>query len=398
MIKNRLISMFILFSCSSGVLFADDFNQFLNKAIETSPYLQSSAIGVEQAKQESYKQLRYENPTLSGEFLKYKPNDGSNDSGYNISLTQPFRLWGVSGDKERFSQAIVKGANSEYMLNTSDFIRNISLYFTVYAQEKMLLDLMLDATNIAKTIYDISQERHAVGSISRADMLQAKAIFLEQQTQYDSLNISSIESYYELLKLAGIKEKIEINTNHTFEVKKSDISENPELNLLIHKKDIAQAEAELTSNILETVDVTASYSKEPDQIVNGVALSFPFPLFNTKYEEKRIAQLEAKKMNFLIENEKNSIQTEHSKLLIQRELLEKLKLKNENVLKLKMEVLEMFLEKYKVSQATLMELLNIKNQVIQTKENLIKINIALNQNAININYIQGDINAQNLIN
>ncbi len=95
---------------------------------------------------------------------------------------------------------------------------------------------------------------------------------------------------------------------------------------------------------------------------------------------------------------KNSIQTEHSKLLIQRELLEKLKLKNENVLKLKMEVLEMFLEKYKVSQTTLMELLNIKNQVIQTKENLIKINIALNQNAININYIQGDINAQNLIN
>ncbi|HRM99251.1 MAG TPA: TolC family protein, partial [Aliarcobacter cryaerophilus] len=82
----------------------------------------------------------------------------------------------------------------------------------------------------------------------------------------------------------------------------------------------------------------------------------------------------------------------------QRELLEKLKLKNENVLKLKMEVLEMFLEKYKVSQTTLMELLNIKNQVIQTKENLIKINIALNQNAININYIQGDINAQNLIN
>ena len=103
-------------------------------------------------------------------------------------------------------------------------------------------------------------------------------------------------------------------------------------------------------------------------------------------------------MNFLIENEKNSIQTEHSKLLIQRELLEKLKLKNENVLKLKMEVLEMFLEKYKVSQTTLMQLLNIKNQVIQTKENLIKINIALNQNAININYIQGDINAQNLIN
>ena len=59
---------------------------------------------------------------------------------------------------------------------------------------------------------------------------------------------------------------------------------------------------------------------------------------------------------------------------------------------------DLFLEKYKVSQTTLMELLNIKNQVIQTKENLIKINIALNQNAININYIQGDINAQNLIN
>ncbi len=52
----------------------------------------------------------------------------------------------------------------------------------------------------------------------------------------------------------------------------------------------------------------------------------------------------------------------------------------------------MYLEKYKVSQSSLLELQNIKNQVVGIKRDLIKINTALNQNAIYLNYIQGVYN------
>ncbi len=39
MIKNRVISILILSACSTQLLIADDFNQFLNKAIEKKVHI-----------------------------------------------------------------------------------------------------------------------------------------------------------------------------------------------------------------------------------------------------------------------------------------------------------------------------------------------------------------------
>jgi cobalt-zinc-cadmium efflux system outer membrane protein len=56
------------------------------------------------------------------------------------------------------------------------------------------------------------------------------------------------------------------------------------------------------------------------------------------------------------------------------------------------ELLNMFQDAYKIANINLLELQDIKNKVIETKQRLIKIQTALNQNAIISNYIQGSYN------
>lgn len=65
---------------------------------------------------------------------------------------------------------------------------------------------------------------------------------------------------------------------------------------------------------------------------------------------------------------------------------------------LKNKMLEMYLEKFRISQANILELQIVKDSVIQIKKELLLTKVALNQNAIDINYIQGDINEEITIN
>lgn len=378
---------------STQVLNAEDFDQFLKQAIKKSPYLQSSAIEVEQAKQLASKQLRYTNPSFEVGYSKYNSDNGANDNGYNLSISQEIRLSGVSNDKKNLSNAIINNATSTYFTNKSKFIRDISVDFTIYAQEKKLSELGKKSLHIAKTIYDLSKKRYEVGSISRSDTLQAKVSFLEVQVQNKALELKSMESYYSLLKRAGIKKNIKIDTKYDFSLNDSEnYTNSPELLNIKTQQEIVKAQTTLEANTIESVSINGSYTKEPDQTVNGISVSIPLAVFNTKSEEKVIAKLENQKTNLLIENKTNLINTEIKKLLQQRISLEDLKNQNEKVLLLKKELLEMFFEKYKISQATILELQNVKNKLISTTSDLIKIKTALNQNTIYLNYLKGELN------
>jgi len=63
MLKNILLSGLF---CAS--MHAESFDIFLQKAIKNSPYLKSSALGIEQAKEEGSAITRYENPSLQLEY------------------------------------------------------------------------------------------------------------------------------------------------------------------------------------------------------------------------------------------------------------------------------------------------------------------------------------------
>ncbi|WP_294963319.1 TolC family protein [Sulfurimonas sp.] len=386
----KILSAVVLISAS---LFAQDFDTFLNNALKNSTYLKSSNLSIAQVRQQGLAMTRYKNPSLDLEYSEFRPDASADDNGYRAAITQPIRLWGVNSDTQAYVDASIKKTESTYSLSYAEFTRDISILYTEYAKQKRQLELGNEELSIAKNIYEISEQRSLAGTISKGLMLQAQVDYEMAEIKTQTLNLDIQETYFELLKFAGISKEIELEYNHEFKLI-SDASSliNPDINYLKSYKEEAKADVTLNSNSVKWIDLSAEYEIEPDQNVMRIGASIPLTIFNTSSEEMQVAKLEADKTALLIENEKAKISIENIKLKKQRNLLKILKSKNEETLKTQTKLLKMFEDGYKIASINLLELQNIKNRVIKTKESLIKIDTALNQNAITTNYISGAYN------
>lgn len=388
MLKNIIISGLL---CS--LLVAESFDNFLQRAIENSPYLKSSALGVEQAKEEGSIITRYKNPSLELEYSRFEPDFGDSDNGFRANLTQPIRLLGVGEDRERFSHATIESANALLIQKRATFIRDISLSYTLYSEQKMLLSLGNEELKIAEKIYGISKARYEVGTISRGVMLQSKVAFEMIKIRNESLSLVAMQKYYDLLKQAGVNQEIQLDTEYKFVNKASvDNSQNPKVLSLYREQKKALSQEAIYSNKIEWINLYAEYENEPEQDIARVGISLPLTLFNTKSQEKQIARLKAKEVDLLIQNENTQLNIQSNRLQKQDQTLLRLKNQNTEILVTELELLEMFKDGYKISNINLLELQDIKNRVIETKVRLIQIKTALNKNAIISNYMQGSYN------
>ena len=396
MIKNKLFSVFMIFLCSSQILNAEDFRYLLNKAIESNSNLKSSEIEIDLVKEKGSILTRFNNPTIDLNYSNYKFKEQINkDNGYGVSLTQKIVPWNVANDKTRLSETTIKNEVDKYNLDKQEFIKELSIKYTIYAKNKKFFNVIKESEDIANKVYDISNQQYKVGAISKAELLQSEIELMEIKKKKDELNLEIMNTYYDLIRFSGIDQEIHFNleSDYKFKITKSiNLEKNPFINSEESKKDMLLAEAKLDSNIIDSFDLIYSYSEEPDQIVNQVGISLPLPIFNIKSEEGKIAKLEAMKMNLLVNKEKQQALMEYEKLVKERVLLEDLKKKNETVLKLQLDALEISMEKLKMFKISIFDIQNSKIKLIQTMTDIINIETALNQNAISINYIQGEHN------
>lgn len=388
MLKNIIMSLLL---CT--YLSAESFDEFLQKAIKNSPYLESSALAVQQTKEEGDILTRYKNPTFEAEYSEFEPKIGSSDGGHRISYSQPIRLWSVGDDKRALVNANIKSASASYSQKRAIFIRDISLLYSDYSKEKKLLKLGDEELQIAKKIYDISVARLESGSISESLKLQAQVDYEIIGISRDTLSLSAMNSYFKLLKFAGINEEIKLEDEYDFKIKNDSKNyQNPNIEVFQTQKNKAIREAELNSNSIEWVNLFAELENEPDQDVFRVGLNFPLAFFNDKSQEKSIAILQANRSELLIQNEQSRLNMEIARLQRERQSLVKLKEKSKNILKTQLRLLTMYEDGYKIASISLLQLQDIKNKVIQTRRRLIEINTALNKNALYTNYNQGNYN------
>ena len=396
MIKNKLFSVFMIFLCSSQILNAEDFRYLLNKAIESNSNLKSSEIEIDLVKEKGSILTRFNNPTIDLNYSNYKFKEQINkDNGYGVSLTQKIVPWNVANDKTRLSETTIKNEVDKYNLDKQEFIKELSIKYTIYAKNKKFFNVIKESEDIANKVYDISNQQYKVGAITKAELLQSEIELMDIKKKKDELNLEIMNTYYDLIRFSGIDQEIHFNleSDYKFKITKSiNLEKNPFINSEESKKDMLLAEAKLDSNIIDSFDLIYSYSEEPDQIVNQVGISLPLPIFNIKSEEGKIAKLEAMKMNLLVNKEKQQALMEYEKLVKERVLLEDLKKKNETVLKLQLDALEISMEKLKMFKISIFDIQNSKIKLIQTMTDIINIETALNQNAISINYIQGEHN------
>ena len=395
MAKNKIFSAFLIFVSVYQSLNAEDFKYLLNKALESNSNLKSSEIEVQLAKENGSILTRYDNPIIEFSYADYKSKEkGNKEKGQGVSITQKIVPWNVANDKTDLSDAIIKNEVDKYNLDKQEFIKELSLRYTIYAKNKSFLEVIKESQKIATKIYDISNEKYKLGAISKADLLQSEIELIDIKKKENEINLEIMSSYYDLMKFAGIEDQsFNLDSDYKFKItNNANLEKNPFIISEESKKKMLLAESELNSNLIDSFDLIYSYSEEPDQTVNQIGISLPLPIFNSKSEESRIAKLTAMKMDLSVNNQKQQLSMEYERLVKERKLLDDLKVENENVLKLQMESLKMLIEKLKISQISIIDIQNSKMKLIQTMTDLINVETVLNQNAISINYITGEYN------
>ena len=377
----------------SSFVYGQSFDTFLQEALQKSPYLKSNALEIHRAEIEGDKLQRYANPRVDLEYSQFQVNNSAKDSGYRVALSQPLQLWGVSQDKKSYADAQKKDAQLNYALNKAQFIKKLSLAYLNYVALKKYASLAQEEQKITQQIYTISQERYKGGTIARGVVLQSQVDFELAEMKRQIQLIKLQECYNTLLNFAGITQDVVLDGEYLFERQDTlSISKNPQLLRYKAQQNLADADAQLNTNKIRSLDLNLEYEKEPDQDIYRFGISVPLAVFNTKEQERQLAKLQAKQSQILLSYTEKKLDFQTQSLEKKRELLLKLKTDNLKILEHQKELLSMFEDAYKIAKTNFIALQNIKNNLINTQESLIQTNIALQKNAIELNYLYGAYN------
>lgn len=387
------IKAFIALSLVVSLSYAQDFDTFLKHAVKNSPYLKANSLNIDRAEQQASLTTRYKNPSLVLETSNFSEDGKSDALGYRVGFAQPLRLWGLSGARDDLANAQKGEASSFVKLNRAKFIKSLSLLFVKYkkAQEdKKLAKLEL---GISKEIATISKARFENGTIARVKYMQSKVDVKRGKNFFNEANIKSLQSYYSLLSLSGNSDEVELASNYEFHLSEIHSPVNSaSVAFTKSKQKTAEAKAELNSNKIEWVTAFAEFEKEPTQGISRIGINIPLAVFNSKTQEKQIAKLKAKSSKLIAQNQTNAINKNLKKLDKSIEALSALEASSEELLESQNELLLMYEDGYKIANINLIELQMIKNQMIQTKAELINIQTKKEQNIIQHNFLTGEYN------
>lgn len=381
-----MIKLFIsLFLCSSAV-WAESFDLFLGRAIEQSPYLNGSALKIDQSRLEGEKIIRYENPNLEMEVSRFK-----SDNGYRLGVNQSVRVWGVGEDKEQLSRSMVANAKANVAFERARFIKELSLLYVDYAQNQKLLNLAEEELKIAQSINDISKQRYTNGTLSKALMLQADVAYADALSNRSEEQKEASKSYDALREYAGNNEEININPNYMFScIQEEKLS--PDLALLSTENDLKVSQAKLETRLIESIGVFGEYEKEPEQNIYRAGVSIPLPIFNTKHEEKVLQEIQTRQNALFLKAHNDRLGLRKKSLIKEINSLETLLQQRHENLKNMQELLSMYRDAYSIANVNLLELYEIKNRSLATQKEVISLQSQINRSTIEYNYLQGYYN------
>ena len=376
-----------------GTLQAQNFESFLQESLQKSPLLQTNALRLKQATQNAELTTRYKNPTLSVEASNFSPDLGNSEAGFRAALSQPLRLWGVSGAREDLAAAQTQETQADVKLSRASFVSRLSSLYSAYKRAVGAEALAKEELAIAKNIAAISKERYENGTIAKVRYIQAQLDVKRVQNSVAQAKVNKTTAYYRLMGFRGLSDEVALDTDYQFSLsKESTIAKNAQIERSRAAAKSATANAELNANKLEWVNLYGEFEQEPDQSIARVGVDIPLVIFNTKSQEKQIAKLEADRVELLTQNLQEQLNFKLRELENSIDTLSEVQKTSEELLASQKELLGMYEEGYKIANINLLELQTIKNQLIQTKENLLNITLKKELNIIEHNYLTGTYN------
>jgi len=377
-------------------LHAQSFDTFVQNALHNSPYLQANNLAINRADAKASLLQRYKNPTLALEASQFSPDVGKNEVGYRGAITQPIRLWGIGNDRKNLANATKNEAKSLVVLQRAEFLKRLSLLYIAYISNTTLTQLAQEEYAISQKIAMISKERYKAGTIAKVKYLQAKVDLASSKNIVDIKKAMQLASYYKLLAFAGQEDEVILDTDYTFVLQENsdirDIHSSAPLQYLQTQQNVFKAKAALNSNKIEWIDLYGEYEKEPNQGIARFGVDIPLAVFNTKKEERTIAKLQTKQSELYLQNAINRRTKNLQSITKELSILKRVIHSTKELYSSQKELLGMYEDGYKIANINLIELQNIKNQMISTKEKEIFLKKNRDENIVKYNYAVGAYN------
>ncbi len=387
------MKIFLIIISITITAMALEYRSFEAEALKSSPLLKSAEIEKRASLLEGDLALRYENPSIEGELSSFDPDGAAKESGWRLGLSQEFRTPGLGNDLKKYADALSRAAKKSFEKRRSTVMAILRSKYTDYVREVKREALIKEEIELAERLESIARERFKSGAGTRAKLMQASLQKIAAKTRLSRQIEKRVKSYYSLLEAAAL-EKVDLEAAFIYRLEKAtsvSVPENFELEALRAKKELLEAKAKTEKRVIKGFRLFTEYEKEPDQSAARIGIETAIPLFNRNMEEARIAELRAKQSAIEAELLKKRQALEIDALSKQiSALADRLEMLNMQLKKAK-ELLSLFEEGYRSSQSSLLDLIDTKNSLIETKLEILNTKYLANIYTIRLNYLKGEL-------
>ncbi|WP_297525435.1 TolC family protein [Sulfurovum sp.] len=385
----------LILSVFSLSLFGMSYETFKAKTLKNSKILKSQTLNLQTAQQQNNILLRAANPTLNLELSNYNEKVGGSDVEYAAGISQTIRTGSYMNGLQEKATATSLLSKAFVTQGRAGYIKTLETLYTEYVFQSKMLTLLKQEYTLSNRVTAMVKERYESGSENRVAYLQAKTETLTLKTQMYTTKQQLAKLYYQLLAVAGLTQKVSLEKKFIYSIfskTKSSAKLSPQQQILKAKEKLYRSDYSINQSSFRNFDLYAGVEQEPDQGIVRVGVNIPLSINNDRSEERMLAKLKMQQTQ--LDNEQLSINTRSQKQMFKaaiRELSQQyyvLKtLQNEQ-----QELTTLLQEGYKIAKGSLFQLMTAKNKLIQTRKALLQTQKMINDQKIELRFLQGDYN------
>lgn len=390
---KKIIMIFLAFGLDA---FGMSYEKFKDHTLKHSKVLQSQALTVQTTEQQNNILLRTSNPILTLEVASFDEDLINNrHSGYTISASQTIRTGSYMDGLKDNTYASTLLQQAFVTQGKAGYIKALETLYTAYVYQNKLLSLLQQEYTLSGQVTHMVKERFENGSDNKVSYLQAKTETLTLKTQMYSTRQQLNTLYYQLLATAGLKKKVSLEKRFIYSVSsktKNSSKLSPDQQILQAKEKLYRSHLNINQNSFQSYDLYTGFEKEPYQSIVRVGVNVPLSLHNDRGEERMLAKLQGQQVQ--LDQEQLSINVYAQKQMFKASIRElSLQYKALKILQKDQKSLTALLQEgYKIAQGSLFQLMTAKHRLIQTRKSLLQTHKMINEQKIELRFLQGDYN------
>ena len=375
--------------------FGMSYQQFKKYTEKNAKALQSQALSLQTTQEQNNILLRAKNPTLGLEASRFNPTQASSSFNYSAFVTQSIRTSNYYAGLEEKASAQTLLQNAYVQDGKAGYMRALEKLYTEYVYQNKLLTLLKDEYTLSNKVTHIVKQRFDNGSENKVAYLQAKTNSMSLKTQMYTTRQEMKRLYYQLLAIAGLTKKVSLEKKFIYSVSTQNIvntTKNTKQQILDAKAKLLESQVRMNESSINSYELYGGLEDEPDQSIVRMGINIPLPVFNTKSEEKKLAKLQMQQLS--LDNEQLEVDLYTQKEMLKASIKE-LSAQYYALKALKAEqktLTDLLQEGYEIAQGSIFVLMSAKNKRIQTQKSLLQTQKIINNQKIELRFIQGYYN------